>query len=739
MNFFKIYFFIPFCVFIKSKSVLNRSGLYNNNSFEQINNLYENKTQLKHIFVSLNNVPYLKLIKHDNNNSIIFSKNLYFLSSKKNTLRKIEENDIENDTDENDDTNEDSESNEEIFEEIKKNVSKYYNNNSNIQNLTIIKFGNNTSSSSDFFLDILECESILKQIELINSSSSLYILQIEINREDEVVNQFEYSIYLSNGTKVNLSLCSGTKVNITTSINKTLVENYEKAFKIYNKYGYDIFNVEDPFYIDICSIFTSDNETDVTLDDRKKDYYLNISFCEENCSYIHFDYYKASVTCQCNIKEEIDLNYTNFSYFNFTKVKTNYFDKFNFKVYKCYNQVFSITRLKGNIGSYIIISVLIFEIVLLFLFCGVGLIPSYELVQIILRKQTHIDELILKKIDGSTSNINFIGNNNLNLSSIHSYKKKRNMDVMVINENINKNNNLNINEKNVDKCSSMALKKNIDIKSKKTNLEDEIINKNIVEEIKNENIDNMINVINNGDKLLNQNINNSNKNNIQNEEKIKKMKDIELNKLPFEKAIIHDKRNFFQYYYSQIKYSHIFIFTFLISIDGNARIIKLFLFMFYISLSLFFNIFFFEKKNISYIYQNKGKMDYFYSIEKPIISAFVVEIILIFFKLLALDNIRNFRSDIKEFNKYLCKAKTKIGIFFMIQFILLICFWYIIAAFCAIFFNTQLYLIKDCIISIVFYMFIPFFTILLSSIFRIIGLKKKKKILYNISKFFTLF
>ncbi len=112
------------------------------------------------------------------------------------------------------------------------------------------------------------------------------------------------------------------------------------------------------------------------------------------------------------------------------------------------------------------------------------------------------------------------------------------------------------------------------------------------------------------------------------------MKDIELNKLPFEKAIIHDKRNFFQYYYSQIKYSHILIFTFLISIDGNARIIKLFLFMFYISLSLFFNVFFFEKKNISYIYQNKGKMDYFYSIEKPIINAFVVENILIFFIIL---------------------------------------------------------------------------------------------------------
>ena len=112
----------PFCFFIKSKSVLNKSKLYNSNSFEQINNLFENKTQLKNIFVSLNNVPYLKVIKHDNTYSIILSINSYFLSSKKNILRKIEENDIEK-MDESDNTNEDSESNEEIFEEIKNNVS----------------------------------------------------------------------------------------------------------------------------------------------------------------------------------------------------------------------------------------------------------------------------------------------------------------------------------------------------------------------------------------------------------------------------------------------------------------------------------------------------------------------------------------------------------------------------------------------------------------------------------------
>ncbi len=240
--------------------------------------LYDNKTQIKNNFISFNNIHYNNIIKHYSNYSIILSKNSYFLSSKKNILRNIEESESDK-TNENDDSDEDS--NEEIiFEEIKNNASKYYYNHSNIHNLSlsIIKFDNTSSSSSNFYLDISECESLLKELELINNTSSLYILQIEINREDEVVNQFEYSIYLSNGTKVNLTLCSGTKVNITTSINKTLVENYEKAFNIFNKYGYDIYNVEDPFYIDICSIFTSDNDTDVALDDRKKDHYLNTSF-----------------------------------------------------------------------------------------------------------------------------------------------------------------------------------------------------------------------------------------------------------------------------------------------------------------------------------------------------------------------------------------------------------------------------------------------------------------------------
>ena len=41
------------------------------------------------------------------------------------------------------------------------------------------------------------------------------------------------------------------------------------------EYGYDLFNINDLFYQDICTQYTSINGTDVLLSDRKNDFYDN--------------------------------------------------------------------------------------------------------------------------------------------------------------------------------------------------------------------------------------------------------------------------------------------------------------------------------------------------------------------------------------------------------------------------------------------------------------------------------
>ena len=62
--------------------------------------------------------------------------------------------------------------------------------------------------------------------------------------------------------------------------------------------------------------------------------------------------------------------------------------------------------------------------------------------------------------------------------------------------------------------------------------------------------------------------------------------DYEINSLSYEKALIIDKRNYFQYYFSLLRSKHLLIFTFYTSNDYNSTINKICLF-FFIFLILF--------------------------------------------------------------------------------------------------------------------------------------------------------
>ena len=85
------------------------------------------------------------------------------------------------------------------------------------------------------------------------------------------------------------------------------------------------------------------------------------------------------------------------------------------------------------------------------------------------------------------------------------------------------------------------------------------------------------------------------------------------------------------------------------------------------------------------------------------------------------------------------KLKIKFILYFIISSIFLCFFWYYLSMFCAIYKNTQLYLIKDTLISFSFSMIYPFGIYLLPGIFRIPSLsnhKEKRTCLYRFSKIF---
>ena len=225
--------------------------------------------------------------------------------------------------------------------------------------------------------------------------------------------------------------------------------------------------------------------------------------------------------------------------------------------------------------------------------------------------------------------------------------------------------------------------------------------------------------------------------------KIYNYNDIELNNLTYEKAILYDKRSYCQYYCSLLKLKHSILFTFISKIDYNLFIIKLSLFIFTFSLYFTLNTLFFEDKTIHKIYKTQGKNHIIYSILNIIYTTLISSFIQLIIKALALSNnsimeLKDYKTRnkmMKESIKLFKKLNIRLYCFFGISFLLLLFFWYFISSFCAIFKNSQLFLIENSLCSFGLTLIYPFGLYLLPGIFRINSLSSEnKKCMYSFGR-----
>lgn len=229
------------------------------------------------------------------------------------------------------------------------------------------------------------------------------------------------------------------------------------------------------------------------------------------------------------------------------------------------------------------------------------------------------------------------------------------------------------------------------------------------------------------------------------EERSKYFNDNELNSMDYEYALKIDFRTYFEFYISLLKETHLIIFTFCVKNDYNIFYLKLSLFLLSFVLFFFMNVLFFSDDSMHKIYEDEGKYDFLYQIPQMLYSTIFSQIISFFLENLSLseDDILNIKQkkNIKEVKEEIGKIKkcikVKCFLFFIVGIILLFGFWYYISAFCAIYYNTQIPLIKDTFISFVTSMIYPFFLNLFPGIFRIIALKIKIKCFFITSKIIT--
>ena len=219
--------------------------------------------------------------------------------------------------------------------------------------------------------------------------------------------------------------------------------------------------------------------------------------------------------------------------------------------------------------------------------------------------------------------------------------------------------------------------------------------------------------------------------------------DRELNDLSYDDALLFDKRTYWQYYLSLLKTKHLVIFTFFTKTDYNSRPLKIILFL--ISFALFYtvNALFFNDSTMHQIYEDEGTFNFIYQIPQILYSTIIstaVNMIVSFLSLSEKDFIKikskkSKKLALKELGNILKRIKIKSIIFFALSYLFVIFFWYYLACFCAVYKNTQVYLIKDTMISFSTSLLYPFPINLLPGLLRMPALKYKKKCLYIISTF----
>ena len=173
-------------------------------------------------------------------------------------------------------------------------------------------------------------------------------------------------------------------------------------------------------------------------------------------------------------------------------------------------------------------------------------------------------------------------------------------------------------------------------------------------------------------------------------------------------------------------------------------ILKMCIFFFSFGLYYTVNALFFTDSTMGKIYEDNGEYDFIYQIPKILYSNIICTGINIIIKYLSLSekdilkiklitNKKNINIKVAEIKKCLL---IKFILYYLVSFILLIICWFYVSCFCAVYKNTQLYLIKDVLISFSLSLIYPFGYYLLPGILRIPSLRNKKKdkeFLYKIS------
>ena len=205
-------------------------------------------------------------------------------------------------------------------------------------------------------IDLGECERLLEdKYDIDENNNTLILFKFEKLTNISSQKNVQYEILDPiNKNKLDLNVCFNTTIDIyiPVEIDKNNLFKYNSSSEYYN---------------DICSPYTTEDNTDIILKDRIDEYFnKNLSLCEDGCNY-NLD--KDYVKCECKVKKMYDLIEDIKIDKNKLLSKFTDLEKYtNIYIFKCCKQLFCKDGIVNNVGSYILLIIKLLDIILSIVF-----------------------------------------------------------------------------------------------------------------------------------------------------------------------------------------------------------------------------------------------------------------------------------------------------------------------------------------------------------------------------------
>ena len=608
-------------------------------------------------------------------------------------------------------------------------ISLYYN---NIYNIMIYKNGD---CISELALEMpnVNFQSCYDKVKIRYNITEKLVIVIVTKKESHNAKSF-YSFYHPlSGLKLNADeVCKNETIIVKETLTAVLDKNSTEVYQAQNSLmsqGINIFDLNDPFYTDLCYDFENPMKKDIPLNERIKTLYPDVELCEEGCKIKEVNLEDMTSTCDCMFN---DLSNSNVMKENpiMDSAFGEVFDMLsnsNIQVFKCFKNIF--THFSRSIGGWISVTLIVGQ---------TGLTLTYFLFQ---------SNQSIKHIYNITKNyLKFMTNKN----PLTPPKRR------ISNKNDNNNYNNNKKEKKLSQAKSGLELKNKRNRSVEMNVV--TLEKNSADEVKipfeEKNLKSTEDLITNGNKKMKKI-----KEKIEIKDEDEEIYDKKFFKeymatspedMEFDDAVAKDKRKYCEHMRENLIEDQLITAAFVAEDPLKPRTIKIMVFILHVVLYFVVNAFFFSEAFIGELYNVNEEDENFFSylprsIDKILYTtlvSIVVGLITGFFfvdekKLKGIlkreiDDRNVLKEKVKEFMKDL--KRRYVAFIMVVSIILIISFFYLLC-FNYVYPYSQIEWIKSSITIFIFMQILSLLKCILETSMRFLSYKFNSEKLYKISQF----